>query len=275
MITLGRAGRLRQYDNVPRVQFLVLHHVFDDERQNFERQVQALAEHFEFVSYSEAVHCVHSRRADGPKLAFSFDDGFKNCLVAAEILERYGVSACFFVCPNLVGERDHSRLATICRKRWGMPPTELLSWDDLEDLVARGHELGGHTMVHPYMQRLRLNEAELEIGACRAVLLQRFGIANHFAWPYGGFDHMRPEIAAAVFDGGFVSCASGRRGAHQADRLPDGEATPVCIRRDSVMASWPWRHVDYFLAKNAIEPLSPAATWPNDWIIASENRQAA
>jgi peptidoglycan/xylan/chitin deacetylase (PgdA/CDA1 family) len=175
----------------------------------------------------------------------------------------------------LVGESEVEEVARICRRRWEMPPTELMDWDDLELLVARGHELGGHTMAHPYMHRLRFNDAELEIGSCRAVLLQRFGIADHFAWPYGGFRHMRPEIASAVFAGGFTSCASGQRGAHAIAPTPDHATRPVCIRRDSLVAAWPLRHTQYFLANSAANLLAPADTWPHDWTVTKELQRAA
>ena len=237
-MTFCRGSLLKRWDNVPRVQFLVMHHVFEDEQDNFDAMVASLAEHFEFVTYSEAVRRVYEGTASRPTLTFSFDDGFKNCLIAADILERYGATACFFVCPRLVGESDFDELARICSRRWEMPPTELMDWNDLERLVSHGHELGGHTMGHPYMHRLRMNDAELEIGSCRAVLLQRFGTAEHFAWPYGGFHHMRPEIASAVFAGGFKSCASGQRGAH-AIVPAQNMSSPICLRRDSLVAAWP------------------------------------
>lgn len=266
---------LARWDRTPRVQFLVMHHVFEDERANFERLVQKLANHFEFVSYSEAVRRLHAGKSDRPCLAISFDDGLKNCLVAAEVLERYGAKACFFVCPRLVGEQEFDEVARICRERWKMPPTEIMTWDDLEVLVQQGHEVGGHTMGHPYMHRLRKNEAELEIGCCRAILLKRFGVADHFAWPYGGFHHMLPEFAASVFEGGFVSCASGARGAHALVPGAWDAAQPFCLHRDSIVAAWPVRHAEYFLAKSAANLIGPQETWPEEWSVRVESQAAA
>ena len=257
-----RGARLTAWDDTPRVQILVLHHVFEDEQAAFDRLVAHLAQHFRLVPYSTAVHRLQSGNVTEPLLAFTFDDGFKNCLTAARILEAYDTRGCFFVCPRFVGQQHLQQLRRICLERWAMPPTELMTWDDLELLVDRGHEVCAHTMTHPYLHQLTVEQAAREISQSREALLHRLGIADHFAWPYGGFHHLRAEIAAEVMRAGFRTCASGERGAHAA--LPTA-GHRFCLRRDSLVAGWPLRHVEYFLARSASRLLRPEQTWPPAW----------
>ena len=96
-----------------RVHFIYLHHVFRDEENEFRRMLSALTAGHYVVSYSEAVDRICQGTIDRPYLCFSFDDGLKNHLLAASILDEFGIKACFFVCSDIIGETDFEKL-----KRW-------------------------------------------------------------------------------------------------------------------------------------------------------------
>lgn len=80
-------GRFATFLRKDRFQFLYFHHVFEDETEPFRSLLEQLAKHHTFISYSEAVDRVLSGNIDGSYLTISFDDGLKNCMVAAEIME--------------------------------------------------------------------------------------------------------------------------------------------------------------------------------------------
>ena len=69
-----------------------------------------------------------NNKIDKPYIAFSSDDGFKNNLFAAEILNNYGASACFFINPGLVEECDFQKIKNHCRNKLHLPPIEFLNW---------------------------------------------------------------------------------------------------------------------------------------------------
>lgn len=92
---------LKQARKDPRVQFIYLHHVFSDEEKGFHQLIVSLSKYYTIISYSEAVERILNGKIDGPYLCISFDDGFKNCRQAAKILNEFGLSACFFICPPL------------------------------------------------------------------------------------------------------------------------------------------------------------------------------
>jgi len=236
----------------PRVQFLMAHTLPSDEERGFRRQIeQLLACGQRFVSYSEAVDRVLTGRIDAPYVAFSFDDGFESCRWAGVTLREYGTPACFFVCPSIIGETDAARSARFVRERLNeTDPQSFLSWRDVEVLLVQGHEIGGHSLTHADLAAVSGAALEDEIGGCRDVLQSRVGDVRHFAWPFGHFSRISRDAVRVAFAAGFASCASAERGCHV---VPPEHPHGLCIRRDQIMPTWPWRHVAFFLARNSRE----------------------
>lgn len=248
----------------PRVQFLYMHYLFDDQRQTFRQLLNALAREHQFISYTEAVRRVQEGRIDRPYIAFSFDDGLKNCLHAARLLDEYGAKACFFVCPQAVEAAHYPAKKTFASEQLNMPPVDFMSWGDLEQLKRQGHEVGAHTMRHPCLSELSRKETREEICRSGRILRDRLGTTCHFAWPYGRFSHFSDVAARTVFEEGFLSCASAERGCHVHGNISRRD---LCIRRDHIVASWPVSHVLAFLVRNALFREWQVDEWPSDWNI--------
>ena len=267
MDVLGAASPLRPGHTRalarPRVHFIYSHHVFDDEAAGYQGMIRWLRELLEFVTYSEGCARLREGRIDRPYGTVSFDDGLKNNLRAARMLSEQGVRACFFVCPAFVGATDTPTLERFGRAL-NAPPCEVMNWDELGELLAMGHEVGGHTMNHVNLGAVEPGVAQEEIVRCREVLVSRLGPAagEHFAWPYGTFGHITAAAARAVFDCGFRTCTSAMRGAHGPE-LKGLER--VCLRRDHVLARWPRAHVRHFMAESARRMGPGSADWPAEW----------
>lgn len=260
-------GRVAEELARPRVQILLLHHLFDDEAPRFRALLKRLAQSHEFIGYSEAVERIATGRAQRPALAFTFDDGLASCGTAAEILREHGASACFFVIPSIVDERNRETVRRFCVERLQVPPVPFLGWDAIGQLVARGHEIGSHTWSHPDLGSLGENEVAQEIGRAHDELVRRLGVARHFAWPYGSIHRFSPFAARTAFDVGHVSVASAVRGCH----LPCSNPSPSrrCLRRDNITGSTPWLQVRWFLARASREAAGAepprAGDWPPGW----------
>ncbi len=245
----------------PRVQFLILHHVFPDEETDFRRLLSVLAEGHRFISYSEAVRRIWEGVIDAPYLVITFDDGFKSCLTAARIMGEFGARGCFFISPTITGETDERRIAEFCRDRLFTPPVEFLSWDDVEALLATGHEIGSHTLTHPNMVSLNTAELEDEIGGSFRMLEERIGEVRHFSWPLGRWSHFSAEAARIVFESGYQTCASAERGCHVAQTPP----RDLCIRRTHVVSGWPVDHMLFFLSVFSRRADQESGRWPPAW----------
>jgi len=246
------------------VHFLYLHSLFPDEEQGFKSLLETLSGGHQLIDYNEALARIHRGEIDKPYIAFSFDDGLKNCMVAAKILSEFGVTACFFVCPAIVGEGSFSRVSQFCRDALQLPPVELFSWADLEVLLKGGHTVGSHTLSHRNLATISQDEVLDEIAGSREMLVRRLGSADHFAWSYGHFAHVTPAAVRAVFKAGYISCNSAERGCHVASALRPED---LCVRREHIGGSWPLSHCLYFLARSAKSASPTSNGWPASWQI--------
>lgn len=242
-----------------RVQNLYFHFLPDEDIPNFVRLIDILAEEHTFISYSEATSRIKSGLIDGRYLSISFDDGFKSNIQAAQILADRGISACFFVCPDMVG-KDRRHLEQYFSGDLGTEQ-RMMTWKEIQHLKDLGHEIGSHTLTHPVLSELPLNEARRQVVDSKTILDAKFGSTKHFAWPRGRFFHFSDELADLVFDAGYQTCSSAERGAH----LKRATALNICIRRENCVASWPIRHSLYLLGRSVRTGHNNYGQWPVGW----------
>lgn len=261
---LRATGEFSEALSRPRVHFLYLHHVFDDEIEGFRDTLSEIARTHEFVPYSKAVDLVYSGKADRPYACVSFDDGLRTTYRAAGVMDDLGIKGCFFVCPAIVGEKDPRLVKRFAETRLHYPAMEVLSWEEIEDMLSRGHEIGSHTYSHPNMGDVTAEQATDELELSADVLRRRLGGVKHFAWPTGKWETFSALAGRAVFDAGYASCASAIRGCH-VPRPSPVKPREVCLRRDHIMGSWPVQHNLYFLARSVLRANGNDYEWPSDW----------
>ncbi|MGO9171304.1 MAG: polysaccharide deacetylase family protein, partial [Rhodomicrobium sp.] len=194
-------------------------------------------------------------------MTFSFDDGMKNNIRAAEILREYGASCCFFVCTDMIGEKRFERIREFCRERLHFAPVEFLEWSDLEHMRSMGHEIGSHGASHSRLSGLDKARLKHELESSRDVLSARFEPPRHFAWPYGRVSDAPRNLGKNVIEAGYDSCASALRGCHVSPAGQDRAS--LCIRREHILANWPLEHVLFFLSKSASKATAADNIWPN------------
>jgi peptidoglycan/xylan/chitin deacetylase (PgdA/CDA1 family) len=230
---------------------------------HFRGLLEWLSTEHRLIGYGDAIERITNGPLDRAYVAFSFDDGFESCRDAAAVLQEFGVSACFFVCPDLVGLRDQSSVDQAFGLR-GLEP--LMTWNDLERLMASGHEIGSHTMTHANLAAETPARVADEVGRSWEVMRERLGQVEHFAWPYGTFRHFTPVAASTVFATGFRSCASAVRGCHV---TPVDRNSALCVRREHLQPNWPLNHVRHFLVRSSRRASASTNGWPhNRWPIA-------
>lgn len=233
----------------PRVHFLYFHHIFEDEAQPFDELLRRLSKTHTFVSHSEAIALLRSGKVDKPYLSLSSDDGFKNNLKAAEILNKYDAKCCFFVNPNSIGLTDQEKVKAFCAKRLHFPPTEFMTWNDLEDLLKQGHEIGNHTMDHIKISETPMEQVEEDMHQTFEIFQSKIGGVKHFAYPYGRYFHFNAQAHDLVFKAGYESCSSAERGCHITDR-PIGQQE-LFIRREHMVLDWNLDHIMYFILNSS------------------------
>ena len=86
------------------VRVLYYHHIFNDEKKAFERQLRFFRNHADFISMDNAVEIFENNlKIDGRYFCVTFDDGLKNCVKnALPILHEYKCPAIFYIPANLL-----------------------------------------------------------------------------------------------------------------------------------------------------------------------------
>lgn len=233
---------------LPMVHFPYLHAVPMGELDGFRKLVADLSETHKLISYSEAVDKVLNGPIDKPYATISFDDGFKSNLNAARILEEFGTTGMFFVPTNAIGIPSAVQARGFFKFDEGCDEP-LMTWEDLQSLRDRGHEVGNHTVNHVTLSRVTHDRAVDEINSAAQILRSRLGSCEHFAWPNGRFFHFDEKLINEVFSAGHRSCASAERGAHS--HVHAGSPEQLCIRRDHVMTAWTDEVNKFFLGRAA------------------------
>ena len=247
---LDKLNGIERYLNKPRVQFLYIHHIFKDEEKKLENLLKKLILNHTFISYSEGVNKTLEGKIDRPYICISSDDGFKNNLKAAQILNEYGAKACFFINPFIAEKKSFEEVEKYSKTRLNFPPVEFMNWKDIETLQNMGHEIGSHTMEHINIAITKKSEFIDDCNKTFQILQKKCGEAKHFAFPYGRFLHFNDIARESVFNAGFISCATAERGCH----IPHEkilQSQHLCIRRDHVILDWNINHIFHFLSNNS------------------------
>ncbi|GHB31307.1 hypothetical protein GCM10008106_10030 [Mongoliitalea lutea] len=234
----------------PRIQFLYFHHLFKDEEQNFKKTLTFLAKAHEFISYSEAIQKILTNTIDKPYIVFSSDDGLKNNLRAAAILEEYGAVACFFINPSIIGERSYQKIEGFCKERLIFPTVDFMDWKDVEFLLKQGHEIGSHTMNHINIAEEPIERVREELLESKEMITKKIGEVMHFAYPYGRFFHFNEQARKLCFELGYQTVASAERGSH-VNGPREITLQELCIRRDQVIFGWDMHEINFFLVQSA------------------------
>lgn len=229
------------------VHFPLWHHVFDDERRGFARQLRYLRQFGDFVSLDDAVAMLSGGAPiEGRYFCVTFDDGFANCVRnALPLLVEASCPAAFFVPTDLIGlhlERDWDRLQPFFSAAAAAYPlpVEFMTWDDCRQLLAAGMCVGSHTCSHAVLAEVDEERAAAELRDSAAKLEAELGQpCRHFAAPQGRYDRQRDPALARTL--GYRSFCTSERGAN---RL--GESL-FALHRDRLLANWPAYQLCYFL----------------------------
>lgn len=149
----------------------------------------------------------------GRRVAITFDDGYVNVL-------RYGIEplaasrfrAVQFLVADLLGK---------CNE-WDVPlgevPEPMMDAAQVREWLAAGHEIGSHTLTHPYLTQIPAGRAREEIQASRHKLEDLFQRPiEHFCYPYGDWDERVRDLAG---EAGYRTASTTDPGVNTASTSP-------------------------------------------------------
>lgn len=154
----------------------------------------------------------------GSQIVLTFDDGFENVLrYGLEPLARTQLRAVQFLVADLIGKTNE------WEQRMGEAKEKLMDAAQIREWLAAGHEIGAHTLTHPYLTKVSLAEAREEIGASKRKLEDLFGVPiRHFCYPFGDWN---PAVRDLVAEAGYATACTVDFG------INDVTASPFGLRR--------------------------------------------
>lgn len=170
--------------------------------EKFRSQIVWLGAHgYTTVLFSDLIRA----HKGGPPLPdkavlITFDDGYENNYAHAfKILRELGAKGNIFVVYNTIGKAN----------LWHNPGTE--PWINMADLAMLKEmresgviEFGSHTMNHPNLETLPLEDAAWELAESKKQLEAALGVEiSAFAYPYGAGAYA-PEIRERALKAGYI-----------------------------------------------------------------------
>jgi peptidoglycan/xylan/chitin deacetylase (PgdA/CDA1 family) len=222
------------------IRFPYYHHVFDDERKDFERQLKYLSNYGDFISMNDAYTMLQQEKSlDGRYFCVSFDDGYR-CLYdnMLPIAKSLNVPVIIYLPTDFIGLSEHNpdHLPKIKADLPDNPKLlSFLSWSQCCEMLRHDISFGSHTKTHAHLASLSSGLIEEELGvACR-----------HFACPWGRVNvDFNPVITIPITrEVGFSSFATTERG-----KMVSGDDV-FQIRRDHLLAGWGNYQLKYFFCK--------------------------
>lgn len=184
---------------------ILTYHSIDDSgsivstaRETFRRQIQCLSEAgYQTISFKELATRLHERRPlPARTIVIAFDDGYRNVFTDAfPILQKYGLTGTVFLITDYCGKSNNwpGNLTSLERQ-------PLLSWSEIEEMRRGGFEFGAHTLTHPDLTGIPIQQAEREIVQSQREIQDRLGAeVTSFAYPYGSYGSEIKEIVRNHF----------------------------------------------------------------------------
>lgn len=139
---------------------------------------------------------VHGEPFPERGVVITFDDGYQSVYdIAFPLLRRYRMSATVFL---TIG--DGKTFSPDGR----LPSWEgraMLHWEEIRTMHREGIEFGAHTLTHPALPKLALEEQEREISESKKRIEQALNApVTSFAYPYGRYDFLSRDLVRQYFD---------------------------------------------------------------------------
>ena len=121
------------------------------------------------------------------QIVITFDDGlYNNYAVARPILQKYGMTATFFVPTAYIG---NERMRVQNDQMEAYRGMEIMCWQDLRDLAKGGFEIGAHSHRHVRIAQETLERAREEVELPKKLLEGELSrTIDSFAYPKGRRD---------------------------------------------------------------------------------------
>ena len=198
-----------RYKNRGKIKTLMFHSIsprgpfFDNSvsPESFTRQLLHLSKKYSILKLSQdgqlSGYC-----ADKVNVLLTFDDGFvDNYLVAAPILNRFKITAAFFVIAECLVEGSPPSFIKLRQIEQANPDSyKTLTILQAQGLLAMGMSIGSHGGRHPDYSKLTPEMGIQDAIDSKSFIEAALGVpVESFAFPWGRFQDKQTEIIETAF----------------------------------------------------------------------------
>ncbi len=165
-------------------------------KKSFEKQIEKISKHAEFISMEEAVGVLNGAKIKGPAVLLTFDDGFANLMEIAPLIRKYDIKPAIFILsdPESANKTELNN------------DEKLLTVEEIIALHKNGWTIGCHSATHADFSILNQDEAKKQIIGSKLRIENKLGIKiDYFAYPKGIFNENTINI---VKEGGYKAAFS-------------------------------------------------------------------
>lgn len=233
------------------IAFPYYHHVFDDERRGFRRQLMYLKNYGDFISMDDACSMImSSEQIKGRYFCVSFDDGFQNCYTnMLGITAELDVPVIIYLPVRFMGidvgtPKGFRQVGNFYSGPARAVP--FLTWDQCREMLNHKVSFGSHTVDHCNLSLLNENETNYQLAESKKKVEQELGEpCHHFACPFGTpYTYFDPATIARIAQRlNYTSVATTLRG-----KMYPGDDL-FLLKRDHLQANWGNHELKYFFGK--------------------------
>lgn len=222
------------------IRVIYYHHVFDDQRKDFERQLLYLKRFGEFISMDQVLEMVLGKsKIQGRYFCITFDDGFHNTYTnMLEITSRLQIPVIIYLPTDYINMEPDELDYGLVNSRIAPGNSQLLrflTWEQCREMLPHHISFGSHTTGHPLLSSLDREGVRYELKESKRIIEKEIGTpCVHFACPRGriGRDFDPVITREMAIETGYKSVVSTHRGIVQ-----QGD-DPYLLNREHLLANW-------------------------------------
>jgi peptidoglycan/xylan/chitin deacetylase (PgdA/CDA1 family) len=142
----------------------------------FARQMRWLRNSgFRTLDLTEAHAALESGKDVSKTVVITFDDGYRDFYTEGmAVMKQCGFSATIFLATGRIQDKS-VRIEGV----------DYLTWSEVRELHAEGIRFGSHTVTHPDLRSLGLEQIDYELGYSKEVIEQKLGATvKSFSYPF-------------------------------------------------------------------------------------------